>query len=295
MNENEKIIANLNKIYSACDLKKLEEKYVETNKLIVTLTENLFDKKIELIFWKENIEILLVKYSFHSFSLTQLLNGTIVSNSANVKRNFHDLPTIRLIIRALIENYLTIYYLIFEPKDNDIGEFRYYQYQLSGLYSRQNSDAFDDEHIKKKETERKEIESLLDLIKNNRYFNTLEIKEQKSLLKRNNARNNFTWERMIEISDLKKEMIFPLWKLFSNTAHSELIGSIQFKEYIKSDTKLLNEELRHNLTLLLMLNSTLILNIKKHIPKANGIFKENQNTINVEIAFWNKLIKKNIC
>ena len=45
MNENEKIIANLNKIYSDCDLKRLEEKYVETNKLIVTLTENLFDKK----------------------------------------------------------------------------------------------------------------------------------------------------------------------------------------------------------------------------------------------------------
>lgn len=292
---NEKILANLDKIYSDCDLKKLEEKYVDTNKLIVSLTENIFDKKNELIFWKENLEILLVKYSFHSFSLVELLNGTIVSNYINVKRTFRDLPTIRLIIRALIENYLTIYYLTFEPQNNDIGEFRYYQYQLSGLYSRQNSDAFEDEHKKKKEIEKKEIESLVNLIKNNKYYKSLEIKEQKSLLSRKNARNSFTWEKMIEISDLKKEMVFPLWRLFSNTAHSELIGSLQFMEYIQSDKKLLDEELRHNLTLLIMLNSTLILNIKKHIPKANVVFYENQQTLNIEIDFWNKLIKKNIC
>jgi hypothetical protein len=294
MTNDEKILLNVTKLILNSDLKELHKRFDETNKLIVSLTDSLYDEKVKLEFWKENVEILLVKYSFHSFTLSKILNGTEVSNIENKQTIFRDLPTIRILIRALIENYLTIYYLTFEPQNNSIGEFRYYLYKMSGLNSRQKSEVVTEEHIKQKENEKIEIENLIALISDNSYFQSLNIKEQKEIIRKKSARN-LTWEKMIEISDLVSERVFPIWKLFSNTAHSELLGSMQFKGYIKANKKVLDDEICNDIMLVLMLNSVLILNIKNNIPKTNIVFEKISNELKVELDFWNKLIKKNIC
>jgi hypothetical protein len=292
MINDEQIQYNLTKLILNCDLKELHKRFEETNKIIVSLTESLYNEKVKLEFWKENIEILLVKYSFHSFTLSKILNGTEVYNIENKKTIFRDLPTIRILIRALIENYLTIYYLTFEPQNNSIGEFRYYLYKMSGLNSRQKSKVVLDEHIKKKENEKIEIENLISLISNNTYFKSLNSREQKDIIKYKRARN-FTWETMIEISDLVSERVFPIWKLFSNTAHSELLGSIQFKGYIKAKKEELDNNICNDIIFVNMLNSALILNIREKIPKTNIVFEKISNELIVELNFWNKLIKKN--
>jgi hypothetical protein len=291
MTNDEKILLNLTKFIFNSDLKELHKRFDETNKLIVSLTDSLYDEKVKLEFWKENIEILLVKYSFHTFTLSKILNGTEVSNLENIHTKFRDLPTIRILIRALIENYLTIYYLTFEPENNSIGEFRYYLYKMSGLNSRQKSEVISEEHIKQKENEKIEIENLIALISNNSYFKSLKINEQKEILRKKRARN-LTWEKMIEISDLVSERVLPIWKLFSNTAHSELLGSIQFKGYINANKNVLDDEICNDIMLVLMLNSVLILNIKNNIPKTNIAFEKISNELKVELNFWNKLIKK---
>lgn len=293
MTNEENIQFNLTKLIFNCDLKELHKRFEETNKIIVSLTESLYDEKVKLEFWKENIEILLVKYSFHSFTLSKILNGTEVSNIDNKLTKFRDLPTIRVLIRALIENYLTIYYLTFEPKNNSIGEFRYYLYKMSGLNSRQKSEVVTKEHIEQKENEKIEIENLITLISDNSYFKNLNKNEQKEILRKKSARN-LTWEKMIETSDLVSERVFPIWKLFSNTAHSELLGSIQFKSYIKATKDMLDEDICNDIMFLIMLNSVLILNIKNNIPKTNIVFEKLSNELIVEINFWNKLIKKNL-
>lgn len=137
MTESEKGMVKAYIDYSNKDIDSLLNSLVETNKLIVTLSDSFHTDKVEFNVWKEHLEILLLKYSFHSATLVKLIYGTEVSSLNNEIKTFQDIPSIRIILRAIIENYLTLKYLFFDPQDNSIGEFRYYLYELSGFNSRQ--------------------------------------------------------------------------------------------------------------------------------------------------------------
>lgn len=272
------------------DLKALTESLKETNKILVRITNSFYEDKVQFEFWKTHIEILLLKYSFHSSSFVQLLDGTTISDYDNKKIIVPDIPTLRILLRSIIENYLTVNYLFFEPKDNHKGEFRYYLYELSGMQARQDWNVERAEFAKQKEQERLEILKIEDLILNNEYYKSLEPNIQKSILKRKSAREE-GWEKLIQKSDLKSYIFSSMWKLFSNTAHSELIGAIQFKGFISKDKKHLNDELVTNVFIALLINSSLITNLKDRHPTIEEVFKNIPEEISSKIEFWTKIAR----
>lgn len=258
---------------------------IATNKLIVRLTNSFYEDKVQIEYWKEHIEILLLKYSFHCSSFVKLLDGTTIIDNNGEEITFQDIPTLQIILRAAIENYLTINYLYFEPKNNDEGEFRYYLYQISGLNARQKFSFTNEEHIQKQMSEKLVMDQIISKLKENNHFKSLSLQVQKDILKRKSARID-GWEKMIEKSDLKGEMFASIWKLFSNTAHSEALGATQFKEYMISEKKHLQSEIARNIFCFIIMNASLITKIKDNYPFTQKTFNDIPFDFNTQIEFW---------
>lgn len=291
MKEETEVMIKLLFDYTNKNIPSLTNNLIETNKLIVSLSNSFHEDKVRFENWKQHLEILLLKYSFHSSTLISLINGTTVTDFENNERIFPDIPSIRIILRSIIENYLIIKYLFFDPKNNDEGEFRFYLYEWSGLISRQRLNIDAEEYKSKSETEKLTIDTLEILIRENLYFQTLAQKVQKDILGKKHAKE-FSWERLLENSDIKSDFLTPMWKLFSNTAHSELLGAIQFKGYIKSTTDDLENEISLNLFSATLINASLITNIRENYTNTDKIFENLTSEFRTKLAMWTNLARK---
>jgi len=276
--------------YISKDLAALTNSLIDVNKVLVTITKSFSEEQIEDEFWKQHLEILLVKYTFHSFTLLEVINGTETKDCDDEILSFPDMPSIRILLRALIENYLTIYYLIFEPKNSAEGEFRFYLYQLSGLNARQKFIVQTAENAQQLKDEKDECGKLENLIENNRYFKSLKGSIRKDILKRKNARI-YGWEKMIENSDLHAESITQTWKLFSNTAHSELLGTIQLRDYILQP-QYINSAICSDIFIAIRLTSSLITNLKDNYFNAQKIFNQLSNDKITKLQLWTQLARQ---
>jgi len=288
-----KILLEVASEYENGDINELKNNLLETNKVIVSLTSFLDEEKIQIEFWKEHFEILLVKYSFHSSLLLKIIEGTQIIDLENRIVVMQDISSLRIIARVMIENYLTIYDLFFSPKSNSEGEMRFYLYELSGLTSRQKFEAKNHENIIKKEIEKNRIAEIQELLKVNEYFMSLESKYQKATLSGKSSRE-ISWEKLIEKSDIQSKLFRSLWRLFSNTAHSELLGAIQLKETIKNGQEKEIEEIFTTLFSCVLLNSCLIVNFLDLYPNSKRIFKNNSTDLYNKINVWSKLAKYDI-
>lgn len=291
MEEKNKILIKLLFDYTNKNIPSLTENLIETNKLIVTLTNSFYTDKVQFENWKQHFEILLLKYSFHSSTLILLTKGTTALDYQNNEMTFPDIPSIRIILRSIIENYLIVKHLFFDPKSNEEGEFRFYLYEWSGLLSKQKLGIAPDAYKKEAENDKLEIERLEKLIRENIYFQSLSQKVQKDIIGKKNAKE-FSWEKLFENTDLKSDFLKPMWKLFSNTAHSELLGAIQFKGYIKSKDDDLENEISLNLFSATLINASLIMSIKENYPNTESIFKNLTLEFNTKLEMWIKLAIK---
>ncbi len=161
---------------------------------------------------------------------------------------------------------------------------------MSGIASRQKFTVSEQKHLNQKSKEKKEIDNLIILIQNNNYFNNLSIKEQKNILGKKSARE-FGWEKMIENSDLVSDTFVQMWKLFSNTAHSELIGAIQFRDYIFKP-EFINSAVYAEIFLVMQLTSSLISNFKQHYPTTKKIFANVSSEFREDINVLTKLARE---
>lgn len=263
---------------------------LETNKIIVSMTNHLYEEKIQIEFWQEHLEILLVKYSLHSASIVKILEGIEIIDIHGKKVVLQDISSLRILIRSLIENYLTLFDLFFSSENKSEKEFRFYLYELGGLLSRQKFEATEKENITKKEKEKLRISEIEELIKKNEYFQNLSSQKQKEILKDKRARE-IGWEKLITKSDIQSELFGTIWKLFSNTAHSELLGAIQLKDLLKSGNQKMNDEICTSIFTCVMLNSNLIANLETLFPSTSKVFDNIPTKLLYKIKAWSKLAK----
>ncbi len=246
---------------------------------LIDFTDNLHTAQIKTEYWKQYLEIQLVKFSFHSSTLAYLIDGTPISvPNSNKTTKYPDIGSIYLIGRALIENYLMFYYLNIQPQTFDEGEFRYLLYELGGLNQRQGyklSIRVNDPKIIK---EKKDIDIIISKIKLNKFFLSLPKQKQNQLLADKPAKM-IGWEKLIETSHLDTDFFLTTWKLYSNYSHSEMIGSIQIKEYVTKPTEL-NTTLNTALTFANMLTCIAIIDLVKLFKSSEIVY----NTLPVELT-----------
>lgn len=269
-----------NKDFSA-RLKEFHE-FIET---LILLTDKLHDAKVSAEYWKQHLEILAVKFTLHSSSLALLFKGTPIKNIASGKPiTYPDIGSIFLLSRAHLESYLMFYYLNVQPKTFEEGEFRYLLYEVSGLAHRQQNDAVMPEHIVKKEKEKKEMDELLEKIKQNKFFQNLPIQKQNHLLETKPARL-IGWEKLIASSHLHTEFVLGLWKLQSNYAHSEMVSAMQMKGYAYNRNQV-DEVLFFALERSITLVCVMIKDLVKMFKTAEITYIAFPLPLTIKIDFW---------
>ena len=268
------------------------ELYEKFNGYLIEFTDSIHSDSVEIEFWKKYFEIQLAKFSINSASAIKLIKeGTSLKSSILNQTDITDISSIFNIARSLIENYAMIYYLNFEPNDKE-GLFRYLLYTGVGLQNRQQYKTGSSIDIKNKQQEEKlKLEDIIYKIKENNYFKSLSSKDQSFYLK-NEKLNLPNISRLIQNSNLNPDIFFSQWKLFSNHAHSELIGMIQFQLYATNKESTYNT-MRTTINTLMILLCKLIMLLVNRYPSISTKFKKIPHVEQMIILKHNDIGDKN--
>ena len=253
------------KNYKSNNFPELEKDYTDILFVLTHLVNLIHEKKILMKEWMKPSEILLLKLASHSGSVKQVATPVPIYKSGNRLVAIRDVPSVFVLSRAQLECYLTLYYFIFSPTEDREGEFKQLLYKLSGLYNRQSYVSTLPENIEQKEDEARIIRELLSEIEATEYYQSLSIDTQKRIKNKKPARL-IGWEELIKSSRLKNEIFLSSWKLFSNHAHSEFIGSMQLQDYLV-DSEATNKMIYHVLQLNLMILCVTIIELLNLFPE----------------------------
>lgn len=236
--------------------------------------------------WQVNLEVLTAKFSVLCSSILMLSHGTTIT-ARKKSLAVHDLHSIYVLSRSLIENYLMIHYLNFSPLTDSQGEFRNNLYALSGLSRRQEFDIQIPEAKIKKRQEREQMLELESQIKKNDYFKSLESKKRNMLLKQTPAKE-IGWEQLLKKARLQNREYLLFWKLSSNYAHSEYLSSIQLDQYFQNKTQM-KEAVLTNLIQNIITLSVFISDLIDNFKSAKIRFNMAKLETRTKVEFWGKL------
>jgi hypothetical protein len=274
----------INQINQEEDFNSLLGDFHKFISILSTLTNTFYEKKIVLENWKIHLETHLVKFILCSYSLAYLLEGTPIKNKS-VK--FPDLPTIYLLRRSQIENYLMFYYLYIQPESQEEAEFKYFLFEASGLHNRQQYYVSTPENLKKRKVEKTKLDEWITNIQRNTYFQKITSEKKKKLLKQITAKT-LTWTELIECSHLRSELFLSKWKLYSNHAHSEMIGLIQLKEFIQKP-ETIEQNIKDTLREAILPVCIIIKDLTKMNPILRDEFEKLEPHLINKINFWDKI------
>jgi hypothetical protein len=140
-----------------------------------------------------------------------------------------DVSSMNILVRAIIENYLTIYHFHFDRITDEQKEFRFLVYARSALKNRQKFREGDHDIARKRIKEKAVIDEYQERLKANLYYQSLNNKQQMKYLKSNEAKE-LNWVELLSESDLKPNLFLDTWRLFSNYAHSEFLSVLQISD-----------------------------------------------------------------
>jgi hypothetical protein len=165
---------------------------------------------------------LAIKMFFHAATIYQLRQATSAPVSAGIR--FFDHPSARIIARSVLEIYLTMFEVFFEPDTDDLLEFRFAQWQLSSLVRR--TDLFrrmapeDQKYQSEAARLQERIEEMCDRIQRTEAFSSLTLKQQHRALegKRMPPRSR---REMLEACGLGVQTFGLLYGAWSSDVHSD--------------------------------------------------------------------------
>jgi hypothetical protein len=232
-------IANRNVKDGLNDLRQLHEAFCA----IVSL---LHENNIELPHvWYEFYETMAIKFRLNVYSIIELYS---IEDGLPQNIIYHDLSSIYLLNRSLLETYLTFFYSFIMPESEEEGLMNYYIFKISGLVQRQAygvkySFTDSDDWDKHSDIERQKIIEYQNKLQALPIFQVLPLNSQKKkdLLNGKHARR-FSFIELIEKSSLNNILFVDMWKLYSNYAHCELLGLLQINGYA-DDPKDINSAL----------------------------------------------------
>jgi hypothetical protein len=236
------------------------------NEILIHQVDELHTQNEKIDYWQHPLEALSFKLSSHIASLRNLLSQSSMPYRGT-RLSIMDISSINIIIRAIIENYLTLYHFHFEPIPSNQKEFRFLIYVVSALKNRQAFSTSTPENKAQKERDIIEIGKFQEQLKVNSYFIRLPVKEQKRYLSTKEAKE-LNWITLLDNSDLKPEIFKDIWRLQSNYAHSEFLSVLQIREHPK--------DLNQNAHLMALLGSMILATAINNLGK---LFISSKNII----------------
>lgn len=166
-----------------------------------------------------------VKFYFHSASILYLSRGTIITDFPLGEINCVDFASISVVARAAFEAFLIFHHVFIAPKTNQLRNFRYWAWLLSGLCERQKFPATTPYHRKQKENEKKEMKDLHKKLCSNPEFVKL-LKNQKANIKKGRWRLD-GWKKMARDAGLDELHASSIYAYLCGYAHSDSLSVLQ--------------------------------------------------------------------
>lgn len=208
------------------NLPKQVVQYKEILDILTLLQDYLVKSKVKIPSHLVHIDTLITKIIFHSNTIFHLLNGIDLEvTPLNFKTKILDIPSLCVLLRAQLENYLIFDFIYCQPQNKEETMFRYNNWLYAGYISRKDIPAYSEPAKKMKDSDLVEIERLKQLIQNSKYFLTLTDKQQKNLIKNGNDRLSKSWVNIMLASGFGPRIPDTLYKFISSYAHSSS-GSI---------------------------------------------------------------------
>jgi hypothetical protein len=180
LNSTLKVLLEYEKLFSEDYAQIVSAKLETLTHLINTLKED----KVLLPTWKIWSEAILIKFSYHTSSFLQLYNGTVLPYKNGKKPIIiFDEPTLIVIFRCILENYLTFFYLYLDKISEEEKEFRVLIWRYSGTKQRTEFIIQSEEAKEKQEKETAYLATLKDEIISTAFFEQFDAKRKQAILK----------------------------------------------------------------------------------------------------------------
>jgi len=186
--------------------------------------------------WEKSLETLTINCIYKSYSIIELCNGFTMECYKKANNIFsYDLTSINLILRGLLENYLTLDYLYFNTLSKEEQIFRVKLWEVSGLIARGrlNFDRYKEMNSNlrkliedKLKGERDSIDRIMDEVKAMPQYSTLSKKQIEKLESFGLPRIR-SWSQLIKSSSLNTAFFQNTYSLLCNNAHSEFLSVLQ--------------------------------------------------------------------
>lgn len=211
-------------VYSMYNRQNIEEGIVELqgfNDVLLTLQTFLVESKIEIPEYKNRISSLATKTILNCNSIISLLNGQkIKSKLLDKELNVIDIPSLFTLTRAQLENYLMFDFIYCQPKNEKEIEFRYYNWILSGLLSRNIFTPYGERAKEKKKKDLIEIRKYQSILKNSTFLNNFTEKQQKRILEVGEPRLFKGWIELMNLSGIHDNHSEQIFRILSAHAHT---------------------------------------------------------------------------
>lgn len=204
------------------------KEYIDT---LVLLQEYLVKSGVKIPVYKFHIDTLITKYTFHANTIYHLLNGVDMTfKNLNFSKKILDIPSLYILLRAQLENYLIFDFIYCQPATTEESEFRYNNWKLSGYLSRKDTPTVTELAKKTKESDLKEIAKLQKLIRDSNFFNVYKPKQQSKILKTGDERLGNGWVKIMTNSGWSPRISESLYKIISAYAHSSGVSIFNITE-----------------------------------------------------------------
>lgn len=251
--------------------------------LLLELVHSLFEEQVQLKEYLKWSEPILIKLSFHCFTLLDVFKGTDLRHKGTVYKVF-DEPSVFIIFRTILENYLTFYYLFVDKISDDEKVFRINVYRYAGLKQRCSFVINNEEAKQKQALESLLVEELKEVITATKYFSVFNKDDKKAIIKGVKPRLFFSWDKLIRLSGFREELFKNTYGYKSNYSHSEFISILQ----INSNSYGLDLNHKEHFTLfsLHMLICKTIIELSDVFPSIKLRFDEKNASIKNEVEFF---------
>ncbi len=178
-------------------------------------------------------ETFLIKYFDHFISIMYLRKNTYFKFLGKIK-SFYDMSSINVLLRAALETHMLFYYIYKDCNDPDIIKYRFWNWWREGLITRQKFTVMDEEDIKKKKKEKKEIDIITKRIINTNHYKSLSDKQKKKI----NTGKKWVFEPRKDLiikSGFSNYLGNHIYSFLSGYAHSESMSLMQIAEIPSSD------------------------------------------------------------
>lgn len=222
-------------------------------------------------------EQLAAKIFLHAATIQYLRNGSNITLKAYPDgSHVVDFASILVITRAILETYLNLFEIFFEPQNDDEFEYRYAVYQLRGLkvpeittQNNSNANSQSVDFTLKIQQRNNHSETLRDRIQRTSHFKALDTNQQNQSLngsifpKRNR-------EEIAKQAGFGKKTFQKIYVYLSGYTHGDSLSILQIKDALSDEQK--GHFIELSIELIMVVLSHLIRNYAERFPEARAVF-----------------------